>query len=162
MVILVKNFVISSSFSLNILVISPFSLSLSMKNFRSSKTWEKPIISERSILAALFLDGWQNILALTVPLKWRQESNNILMWSYWWQWEWWWWWYWQWSCWRWYKVDRGLARRSPRAEANNAIACNSTSFNAIPCNAMNYHKKPSNTIWCNALCFSDNFLIILW
>ena len=32
------------------------------------------------------------------------------------------------------KVDRCLARYSPRAEANNAMPCNTVRYNTIPCN----------------------------
>ena len=37
------------------------------------------------------------------------------------------------------KVDRCLARYSPRAEANNAIPCNTVRYNTIPCNTIRYN-----------------------
>ena len=66
-----------------------------------------------------------------------------------------------------YKVDRCLARYSPRAEANNgtmryhAIRCNTVRFytiqcdtvqyNAISCNTMQYNEIPCNTIRYNSI-----------
>ena len=39
------------------------------------------------------------------------------------------------------KVDRCLARYSPRAEANNVIPCNTVRYNTIPCNKILYNMK---------------------
>ena len=62
------------------------------------------------------------------------------------------------------KVDRCLARYSPRAEANNAIPCNTVRYNTIPCNAIRYNGMtwklcdtirykaiPCSTIRCHAI-----------
>ena len=76
-----------------------------------------------------------------------------------------------------YKVDRCLARYSPRAEANNAIPCNTVRYNTIPCNtiqynamtcktmqyhkiqsiSMHYHTMPWNTMESIKIRFSGHF-----
>ena len=60
-----------------------------------------------------------------------------------------------------YEVDRCLARYSPRAEANNSIACNTMQWNLIPYdnirynaiqdNTMQYHKVTKYTIRYNEM-----------
>ena len=58
------------------------------------------------------------------------------------------------------KVERCLARYSPRAEANNAIPCNNVRYNTIPCNTdttwklcdtIRYKAIPCSTIRCHAI-----------